>query len=224
MTLKKDGTPQRYNGNSHGLGGVIEASYLTPELIEAVAERVRLGTPVRVACEESGIPRSTAIKWLNRGGMTLVANDGRVGVSKDFIPPEHAREPFRSFVVAITYAQGSAHGQLVRRTYQAALQDGDLGLKYLKSVSPEEFAPAPRGNPNLISVSNNVQLGEQGADGRAVGPPIGRVSFEDWERMQAVRARNESEADVTDAEWKETTNGDTRQGPSALTPATPEQE
>lgn len=202
--------------------GVIEGSYLTQELIQKVASLVEVGTPVRVACEESGIPRSTAIKWLNKGGMTLVSADTRVGISKDFIPPEEAKEPFRSFVAAITLAQGSAHGQLMRRTYQAALQDGDLGLKYLKAVSPEEFAQAPRGNPNLISVSNNVAIG--GVGGRAVGPPIGRVSFEDWERMQAVRARNESEADVTDAEWREQNDDQSGEHTTALTPATPEQE
>lgn len=214
MTRKKDGTMQRYVGNTLGIGGVKEGSYLTPELIESVAAKVRVGTPVRIACQESGIPRATALMWLNKGGFNLDAPNSGGPRSREWVHPDKAKEPFRTFAEVVGRAQGSARGALMRFAYQSAMQDGDLALKYLKAISPEEFAPAMRGNPNLISISNNnMQAGADagtGSDGHAVGPPIGRVSFEDYERIQAARADNESEDDVAEAEWRE--QNDDRQG------------
>jgi hypothetical protein len=163
---------------------------ITPELTKHIAALVQLGTPVRLACQEAGIPRSTALSWLNKGGFTLVANDGRIGVAPEYVPPEKAKEPFKSFVRAIEEAQGLAYGQLSREVYKSSLVDANLGLKLLKSVAPDEFDSGTRNN---VSVEVNAPHNQA----------IARISYSDFKRLEAERNAIEANGEFVNDEQLE---------------------
>lgn len=176
---------------------------ITPELTAHIAGLVQLGTPVRIACQEAGIPRSTALRWLNRGGFTLVSNDGRIGVAPEYVPPEEAKEPYKSFVDAINEAQGIAHGQLSRSVYASSMVDANLGLKVLKSVAPDEYESPSRSSNVSVEVSSHRN------------EAIARISYSDLKRWEEERNAIEANGDVVNEQQPEP-------GPFALSEASAE--
>lgn len=136
--------------NVPGLANLIR---LTPEVKETILGHIRKGTHISVACEAAGISYGTYKKWIQRAERTDRSD-----------PNEQAPIALIEFVEEVRRAEAELESEIVNSVKGAAMNDGELGLKYLSRRFParwREQRESIQHNVNwLIRAVDMVRKGE----------------------------------------------------------------
>jgi hypothetical protein len=134
-----------------GRDGKPQHEALTDELTATLCALVRVGIPLYLAAQEIGLPQSCLYDWLARGGYHGSCNH------RKYIPPDEAREPYKSFARDVEAAVARSHNRMAVSVYQKAMKqrDGRLALSWLKARHPEIWSPT-RADPVPVAESNDA--------------------------------------------------------------------
>ena len=104
-----------------------ESLYLDPKLQETLIEYIRNGNHIRVACRAVGIHPGTYAKWV------------KWAEYKDRLNPKPPPPELIEFIDRIREAEALCEAEMVKHIRSDAMDDGELGLKFLSRRYPERW-------------------------------------------------------------------------------------
>ena len=105
-----------------------------PAFVQPLLDLITQGVPGYVAAESMHLRRESFFMYLRKGGHP------RHAASKDYVAPEHAVEPYKSFAEEVLAAEAIAHLDIIRTVHQKIQNDVNAGIKYLRARWPDEYA------------------------------------------------------------------------------------
>lgn len=105
------------------------------EWVAAYLDEVSQGAMPYLASEVHGISRITLWKWLRLGGYSAYAHH------REFVPPDEAREPYRTFVELTLQAEARAHLDIVKTVHRKVGNDMNAAIKYMRTRYAEQYDP-----------------------------------------------------------------------------------
>ncbi len=136
-----------------------------PAFVQPLLDLITQGVPGYVAAESMHLRRESFFMYLRKGGHP------RHAASKDYVAPEHAVEPYKSFAQEVLAAEAIAHLDIIRTVHQKVQNDVNAGIKYLRARWPDEYAQVAR---------QPVETEDTGQE----APPILQISLSDFVAMQ----------------------------------------
>ena len=107
---------------------------VNPTFVEPLLDLIKQGVPGYVAAESLQLRRESFFMYLRKGGHP------RHAASKDYVAPEHAVEPYKSFAQEVLAAEATAHLDIIKTIHQKVQNDVNAGIKYLRARWPDEYA------------------------------------------------------------------------------------
>jgi hypothetical protein len=98
-----------------------------PEVQDSIFEALERGMSFNDACHQAGVPYVTGRTWLRKGGGTGT------------VPPEEAKEPFKSFATQVNEIRARINGELAAGIRNAAKMDWKAGAWLLSRRNPAEY-------------------------------------------------------------------------------------
>lgn len=105
-----------------------------PAFVQPLLDLITQGVPGYVAAESMQLRRECYFMYLRKGGHP------RHAVSKDYVPPEQAVEPYKTFAQEVLAAEAIAHLDIIKTVHQKVQNDVNAGIKYLRARWPDEYA------------------------------------------------------------------------------------
>ncbi len=107
---------------------------VSPTFVEPLLDLIKQGVPGYVAAESMHLRRESFFMYLRKGGHP------RHAASKDYVAPEHAVEPYKTFAQDVLAAEATAHLDIIKTVHQKVQNDVNAGIKYLRARWPDEYA------------------------------------------------------------------------------------
>ena len=143
--------------------------------VEPLLDLIKQGVPGYVAAESMHLRRESFFMYLRKGGHPRHAS------SKDYVAPEQAVEPYKTFAQEVLAAEATAHLDIIKTVHLKVQNDVNAGIKYLRARWPDEYAQVA-GRP-----VESEDTGQEPA-------PVLQVSLSDFVAMQR-QARDGGAAD-----------------------------
>ncbi len=148
---------------------------VNPTFVEPLLDLIKQGVPGYVAAESMHLRRESFFMYLRKGGHP------RHAASKDYVPLEHAVEPYKTFAQDVLAAEATAHLDIIKTVHLKVQNDVNAGIKYLRARWPDEYAQV---------AGRSVESEDTGQE----PSPVLQVSLSDFLAMQR-QARDGGAAD-----------------------------
>ena len=111
---------------------------VNPAFVQPLLDLIKQGVPGYVAAESMHLRRESFFMYLRKGGHP------RHAASKDYVAPEHAVEPYKTFAQDVLAAEATAHLDIIKTVHLKVQNDVNAGIKYLRARWPDEYAQVAR--------------------------------------------------------------------------------
>ena len=115
-----------------------------PEFVEKFLALVADGLQPYLACEACGVSRITFYKWWRLGGGASVSDNA------DFVQPEDALDPYKSFVARTLAVEAGLLAEINRTVTQKSKTDAEFALKVLRSRYPEDWGSTRKQSTTVV--------------------------------------------------------------------------
>lgn len=140
-----------------------------PDFVDKYLALVTDGLQPYRACEACGVSRITFYKWWRLGGGASVSDNA------DFVQPEDAQEPYKSFVARTLEVEARLLAEINRTVTQKSKTDAEFALRVLRSRYPEDWGPTRHTAPTVVA--------EQ--------PILVQMTVEEFRRFQKEKSEDE---------------------------------